>query len=445
MPSGKLTSRQKFAYAAPIAPLAILHAPALTILPALYAKHTSISLATIGLLLTITRIFDAFTDPLIGYFSDRTRLPMGRRKPWMLAGAVLATVGAFFWFRPVSDAGWLWFLLASFAVSLGWTLVEIPHTAWLNDITHRYHDRAKVASYRAGASYIGQLVFVTAPLWPIFATTEITPEVTAAVSWLIIIMMPATIAASITLVPQQTAPPPPIEPVRFREFAKSFTRNKPFLILALTFGLSQLSSGMVGALYFFYIDAYLGILDKIAYLGLFVTLASLMTTPIWPLVIKRIDKHRVYAFCLLTISTTLTAMFFIQPGKLAFPLLAGVFSVSALFSVGNRICATALNADVVDYDELETGSNKAGNYVAFAALLQKFGVGIGGGFAFAIVGFFGFDAHDENGATAMTAFFSVFILIPILLNLVAAYAAWNFPIDKNKHQRIQASLDIIRK
>ena len=393
----------------------------------------------------MSRFFDAFTDPLIGYFSDRMHLPLGRRKPWMIAGGLLATVGAFFWLRPNSDAGWLWFLASSFAVTLGWTLVDIPHGAWLNDITHSYQDRARIASFRTGASLIGYMIFITAPLWPIFASTEMTPEVTAAISWLLIVFVPIAIGAAILIAPRQIAPPPPPTPVRFPTFVRSFTRNKPFLLLAMVFGLSQLASGMVAALYFFYLDVHLGILNKIAYLGLFVTLASLVTIPMWPLIIQRIDKHRVYSVSLVSISVTLAVMFFIRPGDFAFPVLAAVFSISALFAVGNQVCATALNADVVDYDELQTGENKAGNYVAFIALLQKFGLGIGGGVSLALSGMFGFDPQGENGQTAMAGFFSAFIFVPILLNLCAAFAAWHFPIDRRRHNDIRTLLEKSRR
>ena len=175
--------------------------PRLSILPGLYATVSGIDLAVLGALLAASRAFDGVTDPVIGVLSDRTRTSFGRRKPWIVCGALLCIVGVWFWFRPGPDTGALYFLLASVAVYLGWTMFEIPHSAWLSELSGNYDERAKISAIRTAAIYLGHVLFWLAPFMPIFATTEITPEVTVWLSYAIIPLIVATVFWAVTRVP----------------------------------------------------------------------------------------------------------------------------------------------------------------------------------------------------------------------------------------------------
>jgi len=125
----------RLAYAGVYVPFSILHAPALAVLPALYAKYAHLHLVFIGMVLALARIVDCVIDPVIGYASDRTRSRYGRRKPWIVAGAVVSSVAAYYLFRPSAATGAVYFAGWYFMLYLGWTLGEIPHTAWINEIS----------------------------------------------------------------------------------------------------------------------------------------------------------------------------------------------------------------------------------------------------------------------------------------------------------------------
>ena len=85
--SDKLAAGRLLAYSALLVPINILHAPALASLPGLYAKYAGIDLTAMGVILTLSRLFDVVIDPLIGFASDRTRSPWGQRKPWIAEAA----------------------------------------------------------------------------------------------------------------------------------------------------------------------------------------------------------------------------------------------------------------------------------------------------------------------------------------------------------------------
>ena len=117
-------------YSLPTLPLALVILPIGIVLPAFYESYTTASLAAIGFFAFASRAFDAVTDPMIGFLSDRTRSPIGRRKPWVLAGAVVASLSLFQLFTPEPTDGILHYAVWSFALYVGFTLIDIPQRAW---------------------------------------------------------------------------------------------------------------------------------------------------------------------------------------------------------------------------------------------------------------------------------------------------------------------------
>ena len=92
-PGGKRLSRKVLAaYAAPAFSQALIHGPVGTVIQGIYGKHFGVALASIAIVLVVSRVFDAVTDPVIGYLSDRYRSRWGKRKPWLLVGSLIAVV-----------------------------------------------------------------------------------------------------------------------------------------------------------------------------------------------------------------------------------------------------------------------------------------------------------------------------------------------------------------
>lgn len=420
-------------------PAFMLHTPALSMLPALYAKHAAIDLVVIGVILVATRALDAITDPLIGILSDRTRTRIGARKPWMIAGTALCCLGAWFWFRPGPATGWPYFLLWSTVVYVGWTLFEIPHAAWLSELTRDYAERARLAAIRSTASFVGLAVFLSLPLLPIFPTSEMTPEVTALASWVVLAIFPAFLLVSILFVPGGV--PAQSEKPGLRETLGAALRNGPFGMYAGAVLATGMASGMVGSLYFFYLDVHLDILDRIAHIGLLSALVSIAAATLWGPVIARLGKHRVMALSALCNALVLAGMGLTPRGEWAFPAVLSLFSLSAVLYAGSMVAQYSIVADISDFDMLKTRRNRAGGYYALSAFLVKLGVAVGGGLGFVIVGIFGFEPDAGNDTLAMTGFFLAFIVIPMGLYAMASAFAWAFPIDKRRHDIIRRRLE----
>ncbi len=431
-----LSTAQRWAFASVNVPFSILHVPALGTLPALYAKYAHLDLVFMGTVLTLARVFDCVLDPAVGYASDRTASRFGRRKPWILAGAFIACVAAYFLFRPSPATGAVYFMVWYFLLYVGWTLGEIPHTAWLNELAHNYDERSRLSTLRKTAALIGGLIFPLIVFLPMFPTTDITPKVTEFASYVVLVLMPITVCWALRSLPNDSASVPNRAPLL--DVLRGVARNRPFWVFMASTACSGMASGMVAALFFFYLDSYLGIANKLAHITLVVYFASLLGTNFWLRTMYRIGKHRTLAICCIATMLTLVAMALIRPGEYAFWSIFIVFAVSAFCSTGVEAAGMAIMADIVDYDTLKTGERRAGNYFAAMAFVNKLNLAAGGGIAFILAGLFGFSPNQANGTWAMSGFFLAFIAIPIVLNTLAAGFAYRFPLDR-RHQ------DIIRR
>lgn len=427
------------AYAAPLVPVWMLHTPALSILPGLYATVSGIDMAVIGTILVVSRLLDGITDPLVGMLSDRTRTPIGRRKPWIIAGALLCMLGVSFWFRPSADTGAMYFLIASMLVYIGWTMVEIPHGAWLSELSPDYKTRSHISGARTTAIYLGYTFFWLGPFLPMFEGTEITPEVTGFLANVVLVLIVLTVAWAVFGAPPgrstQTESPD------LKAAIKGVVANKPLRLYVAIILSSWTASGMVAGLYFFFMSTYLAIPGRFPHVGLAVAVIGFTSSMLWGWAGARLGKHRTLAICNFSTVATLVAMGTIDPGPSAFYSMLIIFSLSSFFGAGSMVAYYALMADVVDYDRLKQGKNNAGNYYALITLFQKVGLGAGAGIGLVVASAFGFDPQGQNEGLALIGFFVAFLGVPIVLNLVATTVALLFPIDARRHAIIRRRLE----
>ena len=140
--SEKVSFRKKIAYAAPAYALAIIGIPVYVYIPKFYTDVVGINVILLGYILFSVRIFDAFTDPILGYLSDQTRTRFGRRRPYIVAGSFLTASAMVLLFNPpqaTPSFETLWFGVFIYALFLFWTIVTVPYESLGPEITFDYH------------------------------------------------------------------------------------------------------------------------------------------------------------------------------------------------------------------------------------------------------------------------------------------------------------------
>jgi glycoside/pentoside/hexuronide:cation symporter, GPH family len=439
--AGRLAPWTLAAFAAPTIPLTMMLAPLGSILPAYYARHTAVSLAAIGMVLFLTRITDAVADQVVGYLSDITRTRFGPRKPWIAAGTLVSMVSVYLMLTPRADTGPAAFFVWTLLLMLGWTMIYVPLAAWGSELSRDYGERARISGYMALAGPIGALIVFALPLLPMFGSTAITADVLRGMAIVIVAMLPLSVALMLAVVPRgQTVAS---ESPSIRQAFQAIRRNRPFWRFLAFAMVGGLVIGMIGGLLVLYMDNYLGLGSKIAYLFLLNLVASLVGVPIWARLVKVVGKHRVIAFgAIYNLLFLLPPLWLIKPGHDAFPQMMIWMGALGLSSASSTVVFPAMMGDIVDYDIWKTNANRAGNYFAFLGLMQKSMVALGGAISFGLLGALGFDA--KAAVVTPHAAFGLLITIsalPGLFSVLAIALVWNYPLDQRRHSIIRRRIE----
>lgn len=453
----KLSNHQCLAYALPVITTAWLVTP-VGVVQGIYAKYYGMSLTTIATILFLVRLFDAITDPLIGYYSDRYYQRFNTYKPFVLIGGLLFIVSSYFLYVPPQHVGTLyltiWFLCFYFA----WTLFEMPHLAWASKLAQSSESKAKIYSFRNIANYSGWLLFYSIPLLPIFESRAITPD-TLRVSVMAagILMLPLlficlkTRGANVI----QRKHDPELESKNIihdklsdeqslYKFLQSVLTNQPLLIFIGAFLMIGLSMGMWYSLIFLYVDVYLRLGDQFAEMFLLAFGIGIVATPIWYKLIIWLGKKTTW-----TLSTLLLLVSFIYTGSLSpedttFTKLVVLKTIQTMGFTCLNIVGPAILSEIIDYSNWKHNTEKNAVYFAIYTFMSKAVFAASAALGLGFVGWYGFDAtaniQSEQGIFGLTLAISWFPTICALLALVFILLS---PINESRHQIIRRRLDAL--
>jgi len=205
-----------------------------------------IPIALAGAVTTAVLIFDIITDPIIGYFSDKTVSRFGRRAPWMLVGAVvlaLAMIGLFAVPENFTTSASLIWVIVFFLIStLGFTMVSIPYGAMAGEMTLDKKERSSMTAWRMAFASLG--ILVGGALIPILAGDTKSGYTFAAICVAPLIILSIwfsvffTRNARRTLVPSQQ---------NFSYILKLVLANRAFVTLVILYGIMTLAIALITA------------------------------------------------------------------------------------------------------------------------------------------------------------------------------------------------------
>jgi GPH family glycoside/pentoside/hexuronide:cation symporter len=124
----------------------------------IFNVNLGLSPIMIGWVTAIARVWDAITDPFMGTVTDNTRSRFGRRRPWILAGAIIgALTFVGIWWFPLGQSSMFyfgWLLVATLIFYVGFTIFSVPYIALGMEMSPDYHERTRVVSY---CSFLGPI------------------------------------------------------------------------------------------------------------------------------------------------------------------------------------------------------------------------------------------------------------------------------------------------
>ena len=454
----------KITYVLPIITTAFLIG-ALAVVQGIYAKYFALPLTTIATILVVARIFDAVTDPLIGYYSDQYYGRYGTRKPFVVLGGVLFVISSYLLYVPVnldvistlednsvSTPVSAWYFLFSFlGFYLAWTLFEIPHMAWGSDLSLSSQDSALIYSFRTTATWLGTAGFYAIPLLPISATKTITPETLSQAVIFSGSLMLLLLLVCVRFTPNgknahlknsRSNKSAPVS--RISVFGCEILKNKPLLLFLIAYIFSNVAvSGMWFTLIFIYVDAFLGLGKFFAQASLVSVMIGLMMVFVWYCLSNILGKKITMSISLVLSSIGIFLTGILSPSESGFfDLLWPMLLCYSLGATAIHALAPSLLSDIIDYSYWKFKVDRRATYFSLFMMVSKLSMAVGGGLGLAIAGSYGFDPsaqiYSDSGviglrlAIAWIPAFIVLLAIPFfLLN----------PITSRRHKVIIRRLE----
>jgi Na+/melibiose symporter-like transporter len=433
----KISWWQLAAFAAPAAPLNAMTLPSVIFLPPHFATYVGVPLSVVSALFIGVRVLDIIIDPGIGNFQDRTHVPLGRRKFWMLLGCpfIMAAIWMSYIFLypgapiPVVAA-------AVVFVFFTYALIVIAHTAWAGELVPTYHGRTHVLGAVQFASLFGNSLMLIVAGY-VAQTSHSNAQAVFAMGWTIILLMPVTIGACLLLVREQPRPPQPH--LTLRQTLGTLAKNKlaqRVLLPDLILGFSQ---GISGGLFLFYFQFVLGFTHASQSLLAVYFISGLLGVPIWWFVARKLGKHHALQANFLYSALTTLGLLFLPPQSMIFAI---PFMVLAGISQGGSALLTrSLMADVVDDDEVRTGARRSGIYFGILLTTSKVGVALGP-LTYVALQLAGFQPHEgtQNTAFALNTLSTLFIGAPVLLCILGALSLRKYPLDEAAQAALAATI-----
>ena len=418
-----------------------------------------------GFVMIFPRLFDAITDPIMGFISDNTKSKWGRRRQYVFLGAIIMGFSFIVMWQlhkeSTIDYNFTYFLLWSLLFYVGLTIFSVPYVAMGYEMSDDFHERTNIM---AVAQFIGQWAWVIAPwFWVImddqnfFKSSEIAVRELAI--WVGLVCMTFAMIPAIFIKGKSTLNED-YDSITFKNIIKSFYtifvinfgqafKIKAFRKLCIATFLIFNAFNTVAAFTYFIIVFFLfnGVTGPDGawwWPTLFGSVGALVTTflviPAVTILSNKVGKKKAFIVSQsVSIIGYIMLWFLFIPGKphmflLALPFFS--FGIGGLFTL-----MMSMTADVIDLDELNTGKRREGVFGAIYWWMVKFGFGIAGGLSGVILSVIGWESggatQTEEALYGLRLFFSG---LPILGTLLAIYVMRDYEITEEKAKEISAKL-----
>lgn len=440
LPPQQLSGRLLAVYALPAAAVGL---PA-SLVHFFYLKFATdvllVAPAVIGLIFGISKLWDAISDPMAGYWSDHTRSRWGRRRPWVALSALplgLAIVAL--WSPPATlgdKALVVWIGLSVFAFYTAHTAFNVPHVSWGAELSPVYHERSRVFAAREIGDKLGLFGALGALYWLETSSSPRGAGSFVAVGSMAFVAVACWLSTRRVREPaahQSQCPRSPYAAVA------DVWRNRDARILLGVILLEHLGFAAVGVLLPYASEYVLGTPGQTAWYMLAFTLPILVSIPAWLWASRRLGKKRVWVLSL-CIKIVAFAILFTVPVELTTAVYACIVAIGVAHGCGS-IIPPSIQADVIDVDEYATGERKAGTYFALWNLIGKVALALSLVLAGLALDVAGFQPNVSQTPQVVGVIRFLMAGLPCLLLIAATALLGRLSLSEASHERLREALD----
>jgi GPH family glycoside/pentoside/hexuronide:cation symporter len=415
-----------------------------------------LSPALIGLVKMIARVSDAFTDPLMGSISDNARARFGRRRPYILIGAMM-TAGAFMLIWRVPETWstnmiFWWYLVALLWFYVCTTIQNIPYHTLGLEMTADHHERTVVASYKMMFSFIFSVGIPW--IFPVAQSDHFTSVMQGirTISWFVAAgILIGGILPVLFVKERYYHIASKAKKMPFKHGVKLTFQNKAFRVLIGILLTTGITGNMVGQLGFYIANYYVYNGDLKAGSQLFAiganvfTVCSLISLPLMNILCSRIGKVNTLRVVVSIGIIGALSNFFLYNKEFPYLLLISQI-LAAPVSAGFWTITTSMKADICDDDELRNGSRREGTFGSIGGWVTK----VAGACTLLLAGIVlestGFDRslggnQPPETILRMRALFSI---VPAIAGCLALVMLKIYPLNEKRLEEIRSELETRR-
>ncbi|MFC0204596.1 MFS transporter [Novosphingobium soli] len=419
--------------------------------PVLMTTVLGQSAALAGMLLTASKLYDVVADVVIGMASDRTRSRWGRRRPFMLAGALVAGASFLLLFSPPALSGGalaLWMMFALVVYSTGYALFTVPYIAMSGEMTDGYHERTRLLSFRAVFVSLGQTFSAagTAAMVGWFGGGSTGYAWMGAVS---AVVLSASMIACFSATRRARMVERPLLPPQPRGTAlRALAANTPFLLLM---GIKIAQYMAIAVITTTKLLFLLNVL-KLGYAGmaqltLVQNVVSAVSVPLWVALARRIGKRAAYLSASVLLMLVYASWYLAEPGlPMAQVWLRG--ALNGVAAAGTTLMSISMLPDVMELDRLRTGLRREGVFSSAYTIVEKLAFALGAGLIGVLLTAAGFvptlqGRLVEQPASAIAALYAGASIVPAALVAISAALMLLYRLDDRRLAALRAEEDPI--
>jgi glycoside/pentoside/hexuronide:cation symporter, GPH family len=419
----------------------------LTTLSILYVSHFLLVVAGLrpelaGAVQLIGRAVDAFSDPAMGRISDRCRWRWGRRRPFLLLGAIPFGAGFGLLWLHLPHASQLamfaYYTVIFVMMSVSMTVVAVPYLALQPEMALGYDARTSLNAWRNAGSVLG--VFAAIAVRPVANAFGGGPEgfMAAGALYGAIIAVPWIAIYAVTWErPDFQARDAELP---FWAGVQLAARHANFRRLVGLYLFGRVAMDLVGAMLILYFTLWLGRSgDFEPTMGLFfvVVLASL---PLWVRLAEREEKATAFAIGALWWAVGLAVIWFVQPDWPS-GLVIGLAVLGAVGYAVMDLMPWSMLGEVVDEDDLETGERREGTYYGLFMFVRKLAGTLAVWLALTLLGVLGYRSDQPANEATLTAIRWLASIVPAAFLVLAAWISRGYRLTRARHAEIRAALE----
>ncbi len=406
-----------------------------------YTDVFGLSAAAVGTMMLVTRLIDAFSDPLMGAIADRTKTRYGKFRPYLLWGIIpMVAAGVLTFTVPdVSDSNKLLWAYATYIfMMLAYTFINVPYGALLGVITANSQQRTTLTSFRfigafSGGSFVAYM----------------TPELVAylgqgneVLGWQYTMLCYGLLAAVLFFISfistKERISPPVNQKTPVWQDLKDLSQNSPWKVLFVLALIIMMTISLRGSTGTFYFKYYVERPDLIGSFAMVYMIALAVGAASTPLLTKFIDKRRLLMI-LMTIVAALSFTFYFVP-KENITLMFALQIMIGLALGPKSPLVFSMYADTADFSQWRTGRRATAMIFSAAAFSQKLGGALAGAMIGWLLASLGYSANQVQSDASQAGIVLLMTVIPAIFAAIAVPLIYLYSLDDKRLAKLHSEL-----